>query len=545
MEILKARGLSFTYPDSAVRAVDEVSFEVRRGELVVLCGATGCGKSTLLRLLKRELTPLGELEGRVLYNGIDRDELDPRRAAFSVGFVAQDVRRQTVCDKVWHELAFGLENAGADRNTISRRIAEICGYFGMEKDYEKDVASLSGGQAQLLNLASVMVCDPKILILDEPTSQLDPIAADDFINILKKLNDELSLTVIIAEHRLERLIPICDKMLVMEKGRLIHCGEPRQVVKKLADSALLPSLPAPIRLAHMLGEHSNVPISVGEGRELIEREYKNDIVSLPQKKYEHSDRLALECSDVCFGYEKGSPDILGELSLKVYENEIFCILGGNGSGKTTALRVFLGLLKPYTGKIKLFGKNIKDYKNGSLYGGCAAYLPQDVQTLFLKNTVRAELEEVGASIAELSDDLIPLLECHPYDLSGGQQQLVALAKVLAKKPRIIFMDEITKGLDGEKKSALAERLRELKKSTTVVLVTHDIEFAASCADRIGMFFHGGIASTGTPDEFFSENSFYTTSASRMSRGYYERAVSVESLAKLCKANGKKLQAPTP
>ncbi len=537
MEILTVKNLNFTYPLCEHPAVNNLSFTLESGDFTVLCGATGSGKSTLLKLLKREIAPNGIESGEILLGDISVREIGSER----IGFVMQHPDEQIVTDKVYSELAFGLENAGLEQSVIARRVAEMASYFGIEDWYDRDVSTLSGGQKQLLNLASVMVTDPDILILDEPTSQLDPIATSDFLATLKKLNRDLSLTVIIAEHRLEELIPMCDRMIVMDSGEIIENGDPRSVIAGLGkDSRLLLSMPSAARLYHMLSSKECCPLTVREGRNFIEKGYNNDIRSLSDKIYTHSDKKALEFKDVYFRYERDLPDILNGLNLTVYENEIFCILGGNGSGKTTSLSCASGIRKIYSGQIKVFGKKLKDYVGQTLYQNCLTLLPQDVQSVFLRNTVSEELADAKTDVSKLPFDLSHLLDKHPYDLSGGEQQLLALAKVLATDPRIILMDEPTKGLDAAKKQTLTGVINDLKANgVTVIIVTHDVEFASMCADRCALFFRGDIVSIGTPREFFSANSFYTTAASRMSKGYFDSAVTVEDIAELCRLNGTK------
>ena len=541
MEILAVRDLTFTYPKCSLPAVKNVSFSLERGEFAVLCGATGSGKSTLLRMLKRELTPVGKRSGDVFFCDTPLAELDDIKSASEIGFVMQNPEQQTVTDKVWHELAFGLENLGTPPDEIARRVAETASYFGIGEWYGRDVAELSGGQKQLLNLAAVLVMQPQLLILDEPTAQLDPIAAADFIATLKRLCQDFSVTIIIAEHRLEDVVPICDRLIVMENGAIIAAAPPAGVIADLKERRdILCSMPAAARLYAELNESGLCPLTVRDGRAFIEKTFGNTVCRLPQATYSHSEKTALEFKDVFFRYERNGRDILDGLSLKVYSGELFCILGGNGSGKTTALSAAAGLLKAYSGSIKVFGKKLKEYKNRSLYRECLAMLPQDVQTVFLKSTVRAELDECGADITALPYDISQLLDKHPYDLSGGEQQLVALAKVLASKPGLLLLDEPTKGLDAAAKLNIIKILRTLsEKGITVVTVTHDVEFAAAFADRCAMFFGGRIVGTGTPNEFFPGNSFYTTAVSRMTRGYYENAVTLEDAVGLCSLNGRK------
>ncbi|MBE6850672.1 MAG: ATP-binding cassette domain-containing protein [Ruminococcus sp.] len=537
MEILAVENLSFAYPQCPTPAVSDVSFSAVRGDLIALCGATGSGKSTLLRMLKPEITPLGEISGTIRFCGIPLNSLTARDCAAKIGFVMQKPEQQIVTDKVWHELAFGLENLGIAQDVIARRVAEMASYFGISDWYDRDVSTLSGGQKQLLNLASVMVMQPDILILDEPTAQLDPIAAADFITTLKKLNEDFALTILICEHRLEEIIPLCDKLMVLEQGHLLHYGDPRTVIAKLRDKpALLCAMPAAARLCAQLDDFSETPLTVREGRKFLEANYTNKIRELTAPAYTHANERAVEFQNVYFRYGRALPDVLQNLNLTVYAQEIFCILGGNGSGKSTALHAAAGILKPHSGSIRILGKRIKDYKNQSLYQNCLAALPQDVQTVFLENTVREELADNAET--ELPFDIRHLYDKHPYDLSGGEQQLAALAKILAHKPKILLLDEPTKGLDAHTKSRFIDILKKLKvQGMTIIIVTHDVELAALCADRCAMFFRGSVVSVDAPQKFFSENSFYTTAASRMTRGFFDNAVTVEDAAALCLKNG--------
>lgn len=545
MEIIQVKNLSFTYPGCTDKIIDNISFSVESGEFVVICGETGCGKTTLLRMLKRELTPHGDRLGEIYYEDVRLENLPERVSACEIGFVMQKPENQIVTDKVWHELSFGLENMGLSTPVIRRRVSEMSSYFGIGEWFHKDVSELSGGQKQLLNLAAVMVMQPKVLILDEPTAQLDPITAADFIATLQRLNRDFSITIIIVEHRLEEVLPIADNMILLEKGKLLYYDTPRKVVKQLKQKErMMKAMPCAVRLYNAFQIDYSCPLTVREGKNFIEKNFNNTIKSLEKvtkldiegKKNE----TVLELKDVWFRYHKNSPDVLKGTELTVYRDEILCILGENASGKSTLLQVVAGVLKAYSGSVKLFGKKMKDYKNGTLYQNNLALLPQDVATVFLGNTVEEDLRELGQMDMNLPFDIRSLLHKHPYDLSGGEQQLCALAKVLMQKPRILLLDEPTKGIDAFAKQGIIQILRDLKElGITIIIVTHDVEFAAECADRCALFFDGNITSTDEPELFFAENSFYTTAANRMTRLFYDRVVTVGDAVKLCSLNGEK------
>ena len=542
MALVSVENLSFTYAGASSAALRDVSFAVEAGEFAAISGPTGCGKSTLLRLLKREIAPRGERSGRILLDGEEQDALDPLRSAAAVGFVMQKPEEQIVTDKVWHELAFGLENLGMPQGEIAARVAETAAYFGIEDWFEQSTATLSGGQKQILNLAGVIVMEPALLLLDEPTAQLDPIAASEFIAALRRLNRELGLTVLIVEHRLEEIVPAADRLIVMEDGRVTDSGRPSDVIGRMRGTPLCTAMPAAAQFWQMTGGAGGdpCPLDVRGGRQYLTRNFANRIRSLPIPETPEREEAApaLQFSDVWFRYDRNAPDVLRGLTLTVREGECYAILGGNGSGKTTALSAAAGILKPYAGQIRVYGKKLRDWRNQSLYRDCLAMLPQDVQTVFLCNSVREELAEAGADPASLPFDLSSLLDRHPYDLSGGEQQLVALGKVLAAKPRLLLLDEPTKGLDAGMKERLLGLLGDLRGSgMTIVAVTHDVEFAAVFADRCALFFRGEAVSTGTPRELFSKNSFYTTAAARMTRGFYDGAVTVEDAVRLAIENG--------
>lgn len=554
MEILRIENLSFRYPGTEKRAVDSIDLSVNDGEFIVVCGESGCGKTTLLRLLKRELAPAGEKSGNIFYRGTRQEELDGRTAAAEIGYVLQNPDNQIVTDKVWHELAFGLENIGVPTEVIRRRVGEMASYFGIQEWFRKKTDELSGGQKQLLNLASVMVMQPKILILDEPTSQLDPIAASDFISTLKKLNRELGLTVILVEHRLEEVFPTADRVVLMDGGRVLLYDSPVNVGKRLGEMQnshpMLLGLPSAVRIFNALHIDYVCPLTVREGRDFLERHFAADENAITVGEYTHSDEAAIELKKVWFRYERDLPDVLRGTSLTVYGGEFYCILGGNGTGKTTTLNVISGLNKAYRGKVIINGKPIKEYRGNSLYRNNLAFLPQNPQTVFIKETVREDYSEILETLGISKDErtemieavtarvgISHLLEKHPYDLSGGEQQKCALAKMLLLKPKILLLDEPTKGLDAYSKHTLKNILADLMSDgMTILAVTHDVEFAAENADRCALFFDGEILSADVPEKFFSENNFYTTAANRIARQLCRNAVTCEQVVAFCEGH---------
>lgn len=544
MALLEIKNLSFSYPESGKKALDGVSLSVSEGEFVLLCGESGCGKTTLLSIIKRQMRPEGNLSGEILYKGENIDSLSERESVTDFGYVYQSPEKQIVTDKVWHELAFGPESIGMNTQSIRRRAAEISGFFGISKWYRKDTASLSGGQKQLLNLASVMITDPKVLLLDEPTSQLDPIAASEFIATLRKINDEIGVTIILVEHRLEELFSKVDRVVMMSEGKVVVDSRPQELGKYYDEIEKLPmkyGLPAAMKIARGIGRTDVTPLSVKDGKRLIE-EYLSDCGAFAdsgEKKPSEDEReTVIEISEGFFRYERELPDVLCGMDLRVKKNEFLCILGENGAGKTTALRILGGNRRLYRGKYRLWGKKISEYSTDKLYRRNVSFLPQNPQLLFVKNTLESDLleatkamglnenegkEKIAAITEKLGIDA--LLDSHPFDLSGGEQQKAAFAKILLMEPRILLLDEPTKGIDAYSKKILGEMLKGLQKEgITIVMVTHDVEFAAEYADRCAMFFDGQIVSSAPPEEFFSENSYYTTSASRISRGFFGGAV---------------------
>ncbi|MBP3673050.1 MAG: ATP-binding cassette domain-containing protein [Oscillospiraceae bacterium] len=548
MAHFEIKNLSFSYPTAkGKKSLHDVNLTIHKGEYVVLCGKSGSGKTTLLRHLKSVLAPHGKKSGEILFNGVPVEQVSQRDQSSKIGYVMQNPDDQIVTDKVWHELAFGLESLGCDQKTMRARVAEMACYFGIQDWFHRDVANLSGGQKQLLNLASIMAMQPEVLILDEPTSQLDPIAASDFLNTVRKINIELGTTVIITEHRLEDIFPYADRAIVMDGGKVIADDTPRNIGKLLYEqnNDMFAAMPTPVRVFYGAQGEGNCPLTVREGRNWLSKEFSaepaNRSMPIPALNDE-IENPALSMKELWFRYEKDSPDILRGVSAEVPAGSLYAIVGGNGAGKSTTLKAICGICKPYRGKVKVFGKPVEKYKSAELFGGTLAMLPQDPKSLFVKKTVREDLEEMTKDKALIEAtaatcQITQLLESHPYDLSGGEQQRAALAKVLLTQPKLLLLDEPTKGIDSFFKETFAKILKELQsKGITIVMVSHDVEFCAKYADMVSMFFDGQMLTTDTPRRFFGNNSFYTTAANRMSRHVFSMAVTAEDVVELYRQN---------
>ena len=536
MASIHIENLSFAYPECAEPALRDVSFEVESGEFAVICGASGSGKSTLLRMLKPSLHPYGRTEGRVLIDGKPLDSLSQREECERIGFVQQSPENQIVTDKVWHELAFGLESLGLPNEAIRRRVAETTAFFGLESVFEKEIAVLSGGQKQLVTLASVMAMQPEVLILDEPTAQLDPVAAAEFLSCLRRLNRELGVTVILSEQRLEDVFPLCDKALVLDNGRVKASGMPSEIYRSLplSEAAAWAMMPAFARIWREVGE-GECPLTLAQGREQL-RDYvlTHQTFPLPPEEIPSCGEVILQLKDAWFRYKKDAPDVLKGLSFLVRRGECVAVLGGNGAGKSTLLSILGGAQQAYRGKLS------GNYRR-------AATLPQSPRAILSGKTVRHSLMEITRDPSLLTRvikvcRLDDLLERHPFDLSGGETQRAALAKVLLTQPDLLLLDEPTKGLDNGFKEEFAAILRSLNaRGVTVVMVSHDVEFCARYPHRCLMLFGGELVAEGTPRVFFATNSFYVTAARRIAKGVLDEAVTTEDV--ICCLTGKKTEPP--
>ncbi len=627
MKIIELKKLSFRYSGEDKEVLSDIDLAIEEGGFYVICGASGSGKSTLLRQLKTSLQPVGQRSGRILYYGRDLEEVSQYTQSAKIGFVFQNPDTQIVTDKVWHELAFGLESIGMPQDMIRVRVAEMASYFGIQNWFYQSTDTLSGGQKQLLNLASVMVMHPKVLLLDEPVSQLDPIAAADFMATVHKLHAEFGITVIMAEHSLEEVAAYVDEVIFMKEGRLIAKGKMEELgnILETHDPSMEEILTVPMQIARgyeklqkkkedtAFTTNDRIPYTVALGQKWMAQRFplakQEEIKGFPFTKQEETEKFAfakqeeaqrflgakqeeagrftsvkqkekkslpakdpkkqnrgkrsfdgkkipfaIQCTELCYHYPQADVDVVDHLSLFVEEGAIFALMGGNGSGKTTTLHLLGGLLKPQKGTIEFFGRSLTKYKEKELRNGILGVLPQDPTTLFVRKTVEEDLYEVledqkeqnqiktffGETKQEIWQNVIALLgiedllKKHPYDLSGGEQQKAALAKVLLRQPAILLLDEPTKGLDAGSKKRLGELLVGLsQKKVTILMVSHDIEFCAKYATKMGLFFDGNIASMQDTKEFFVENHFYTTAANRMCRNYFPDVVTVQDAIRVC------------
>lgn len=556
MNVLEIKDLSFSYPGNDMKALSDLSFRVNRGDFVLLCGPSGCGKSTLLRQMKPSMTPYGATEGKIEFQGKLIQKLSAREQAAEIGYVGQNPEEQIVTNKVWHEMAFGLENMGLPNDVMMRRIAEVSEFFGIQQWFDRDTASLSGGEKQMLNLASIMVMQPELLLLDEPTSQLDPIAASDFLHMLGRINRELGTTIIICEHHLEEIFGMVHKVLMLEQGMLRLYEEPRQAAFALCngENALYEGLPSALRISAALGDVTRkLPLTVGEGRVWLENYLDGKDVSgvfkqAPETKSSDAGKTVIQGKRLSYQYEGSNKPILQDCSIMVNEGEWFCLLGGNGTGKSTLLKVLCQSLHHTDGSLVILDNKVRREKDVPLGYQKMVLLPQNPKALFTEITVQEELEEalVGSKMEMSSvEDAVKAMLCqvglqgfekqHPYDLSGGQQQMLALGKLLLLEPKVLLMDEPTKGLDPERKAELGRFLQALcDTGVTILMVSHDVEFCARYATRCGMLFSGRLVAVDDRRSFFAGNQYFTTGANRMARRYFPEAITCDEVVNTCK-----------
>lgn len=511
--------LTFRYMLSDRNSLKQVSVKIKKGKITLIAGPSGSGKTTLLRHLKKELEPKGERSGIVLYDHQELEHLDDVRSVKEIAYLFQNPSAQMVMDTVWHEIAFGLENLGMPYEQMKRTVAEIVNYFDLQKIYHENIDELSGGQKQLVNLAAVMAMHPKVLILDEPTAQLDPAARKDFLVMLQKLHKEFGLTIILTSHNLEDVMEMADECIILDDGKVIEHGNPKQVAENLQKKQhpFEQSLPQILRLEEKFQIEPTFLMEEAR-KQISKKEYQL------AKKQSSIGKTVLSISHLYAGYVRGK-DVLSNLSVDVKEREIFAVVGANGSGKSTLLSCLAKQMK-FDGKLKCKKK--------------ITYMPQDPTLLFVKDQLFTDLKEMGHDQEEKINELLEMAglvkekQSHPYDLSGGQQQMAALIKVLLADPEILLLDEPTKGMDREHSRKFGNLLRKLTdQGKTIFIVSHDLEFCAEYADRIGMMFDGKIEGIDEPSEFFSQNYFYTTECAKITRDFEKVIILPQEVVSVC------------
>ena len=525
---IEVRSLSFAYPDADAAVLEGLDWSVPQGAFALLVGGTGSGKSTLLSLLKPEIAPAGERTGDARVLGENVADMDVRASAECVGYVFQDPENQIVCETVWHEMAFGLENLGMSRDEMRRRVAETSYFFGLEDWLHRDTDTLSGGRKQLLSLAAVLALRPRVLLLDEPTSQLDPVAEKNFLHALFRVNRELGCTVVVATHQPRPMLEYATCAYRIEGGSVHEVADIASLGhREELFSDEMPGWGGSRRAKN--GIFSNVGGQQGSldprgGAPDAKKRLKSDKTAefeaqiLPQDDSGTPSRdggcrifpkmhagSATTLAGSWFRYDRASGWVLRGLDVAFSAGAVHAIVGGNGCGKSTMLSVLAKTVKLQRGHME----------RGA---GSAALLPQNPKALLVAETVHDELmewastcgyDEAMAQERAASLGLAGLGERHPYDLSGGQRQLLALAKLLLIGPELLLLDEPTKGLDLVSRRIIARALRDhAQAGGTVIMATHDLDFAEQVADDIAMMFDGEVACMEPPADFFADNVFY-------------------------------------
>lgn len=507
MALFKIEDISFTYAGEKEPAIQNISIETQKGETVAVIGESGSGKTTLLRLLKKSISPKGELSGSISFFG--GDEIS------DIGFVFQNPYDQSVCETVYDELCFAPQNLNIPPDIIRVRVAEVCAFFGISDLVSKKISELSGGEVQTVNLAAAAVLSPKVIILDEPFSQLDPISTQKFLNALRRLKDELGTSLLISSHSIEGILPFADKIAVLESGNLSFFGSTDNVLKTLKDKKNPLSLTCGA-LPLISGE--SILKTVKEARDYL---YKHSInFSSFKKSSDVFGDTLITAKNIYMRYDKRSEDVLKGVTIQVKKGEVLGLCGANGSGKTTLLSVLSGALKPYSGKVKSYGDPL--------------YIPQDPRIAFVKDTVledikfMCDISEIPYSMLDsvvssypLFKDIDRILNKHPYDLSGGELQKAVVLKALAANKDILLFDEPVKGLDPVSKADFEKMILSIKHEKAIVIASHDIEFLTCVCSDIAMLFGGEIITKQLSEDFVAQNSYFTTSLVRASKGIKE------------------------
>lgn len=545
MSLFEIENLTYFYPESRTPALDDVNLDVEEGELLLIAGGSGSGKSSLARLLAGLIPAFygGKLAGRVLFRGKSLTETASPHLNTQIGIVFQDPEKQLVMTTVEAEIAFGLENLGLPQEEMLRRLSEVMSFLGLTPLKDEFTANLSGGQKQKVALAAVLAMQPRVLILDEPTSQLDPPAADEFFNLVERLNKEMGYTVVLIEQRLERCFHLADRLAIMESGRILRSGPVKEVARWEVENSL-PFLPPVAKFFAEL-RWPSLPLTVKEGRRELKRFYGGTPVSgkeepqhprlrsAPPAREGGRDRPVLEVKNVWFTYPNGKEALKG-VNLKVNRGELAVVIGENAAGKSTLLKQMAGILKPSRGSVLLAGRDTRTLSLPEL-GRRVGYLAQNPDDTLFQDSVEEELrftlDNLGLEDGGVIDGVLKKLglerhrKANPRDLSSGERQRVALAAVLVARPELLILDEPTRGIDCRLKEELGGLLAGLvKEGLTVVMVTHDVEFAAEYAERVVMMFDGRIVNDGSKEEVLAGSTFYSPQMARLFKDFAAEGV---------------------
>ncbi len=560
MNILEIKNLNFNYVDFPP-LWENVNMQLEAGDFALLLGPSGSGKSCLMKHLIYKLAPYGNASGEILYKGQSLDSLSPYEHVKNIAYVSQNPDEQIVSESVWQELAFSLEQLGMPADKMRLRIAEVANFFGIQEWFWQKTNELSGGQKQILNLASAMVLKPKILILDEADSNLDPVTRVSFLNILQRINVEMGTTILLSSHNWENTLDLANKVYYLNNQALRNFDSNRDFINFIYSEIPeeISALPTASQVSYQLQEIStnNVKTRQDLSKALVGNNLpslRNLSAELNIENNEHSKgnnsagQNLLEIKDLQFKYKKVGENILDHLNLSVPTKSICFILGGNGSGKSTLLKCIVEQLQ-YSGSIKINNVGNTGLKtllpNRSSKRPRISYLPQNTRLLFSADTI---LEEIRLAFEAVSKEDIPHLadifaielenfspetllisfglgermNFNPGDLSGGELQRAALALILLNKPQLLLLDEPSNNLaynDIEHLSKILERLRN--KGLTILAVSHDLEFASKIADSCALIFQGEIVSHAEPHRFFADNFFYTTDSCKIAQDFQE------------------------
>lgn len=550
LSLLEIENLTYYYPECKHPVLKNINLQIEEGEFLLIVGGSGSGKSSLARVMVGLIPDFygGKFTGKVLLKNKPLRDFDRRSICELVGIVFQDPEKQLVMTTVEAEIVFGLENLGLPQKEMFRRTAEVMSFLNLTPLKGEFTANLSGGQKQKVALASVLAMQPRVLILDEPTSQLDPMAADEFFNLIEYLNDEMGYTIILIEQRLEKCFHLADRLVVMKNGEIIQDGPVNKVAKWEVENSL-PFIPPVAKFFASIKHSSNIPLTVKEGRKFLKNiafhfnsDTSNDKIMkqlYPISKFKKGNHNSLKelvtINNVWFTYPNGR-EVLKGINMKVEESELVVILGENAAGKTTLLKNMVGILKPGRGSVIVMNKDTRKtpLTEISRYIG---YLSQNPNDYLFQDTVKDELlftvNNLGLDDNGVIDDTLKKLglsqykDINPRDLSSGERQRVALASVLVAKPKLLVLDEPTRGIDYRLKNELGELLINLKnEGITVIVVTHDVEFAAEYAERVIMMFDGRIVSDGPKYQVLGESLFYAPQMARLFKDISDNILTV-------------------